>query len=183
MRIISGAFRGKKMILPDSKITRPTSDKAKESLFNLLENFLKAHEKSWADICFLDAFAGSGNIGIEAISRGCQEVFFVEKSSKTFKVLCQNLPVKAHCWNIDVLNIGKAKKPADIVFLDAPYHQGLIEPAIQVLCRRKWIDENTLIITETEVKEELDLPLLTLMEKREYGRACFSFFYLKTKEN
>lgn len=179
MRIISGAFRGKKMILPDSKITRPTSDKAKESLFNLLENYLNDREKSWADISFLDGFAGSGAVGIEALSRGCQDVFFVEKSSKIFKVLCQNMPVKARCWNIDLLNIGKAKKPVDIVFLDAPYYQGLIEPALRVLWHKQWIDENTLVVTETESKEPLDVPFLDLLEKREYGRACFSFFHLK----
>ena len=180
MRVIAGAFKGKKLTLPDSQITRPTADKAKEALFNLLDNHLAEREKTWADISFLDGFAGSGAIGIEALSRGCQNVFFTEKSSKIFKILVQNLPVKARCWNIDVLNIGKAKNPVDIIFLDAPYHQGLIVPALEVLYRRKWIGPESLVITETEAHEEVAVPFLQMTDRRTYGRACFSFFTLNT---
>ena len=179
MRVIAGTFKGKKLILPDSKITRPTADKTKEVLFNLLENYLKEHQKTWADVSFLDGFAGSGSIGIEAISRGCQRVFFTEKSSKIFKILMQNIPVKARCWNIDLLHIGKAKEPADILFLDAPYHEGLIVPALEVLYRKKWIGPSSLVITETEAHDVVDVPFLEITDRRVYGRACFSFFTLK----
>ena len=75
MRVISGQYRGKKLLAADEEITRPTSDRAKEGLFNILNNYLLKNSKSWQEIFFCDVFAGSGAIGIEAVSRGTKNVF------------------------------------------------------------------------------------------------------------
>ena len=79
------------MLAADESITRPTSDRAKEGLFNILNHHLLLLNKSWPDICFLDVFAGSGGMGIEAFSRGSKKVFLFEKNKEALKCIRQNI--------------------------------------------------------------------------------------------
>ena len=90
MRVISGIYRGKKLLSADAEITRPTSDRAKEGLFNILNHYLKTIEKSWEDIVFCDVFSGSGSIGIEAVSRGTKKVFLFENNRLALNVIKTN---------------------------------------------------------------------------------------------
>ena len=81
MRIVAGTYRGKQIMAPDSLTTRPTADRARESLFNMLNSLLMKEGKIWTDITFADVFSGTGAVGIEALSRGAKEVFCFERSS------------------------------------------------------------------------------------------------------
>ena len=86
MRIISGKFRGKKLLAPKSNEIRPTSDRAKEMMFNTIEVILKNKNKKFHDIVILDCFCGSGALGLESISRGCQKVFFLDNSKEAIRL-------------------------------------------------------------------------------------------------
>lgn len=86
MRIIAGTYRGKKLISPTSSATRPTSDRARESLFNMLDHYLRRQDKKWGDMVFADVFAGTGAVGVEAVSRGTKRVFSLKIIKRRLKV-------------------------------------------------------------------------------------------------
>lgn len=184
MRIISGQFRGKKLVSAPENITRPTSDRGKEGLFNVLESYLYKTEKKWQDLEFVDVFAGSGAIGIEACSRGVQKVVFFENNPQALRFLKQNIQ-SIGLKNIEIqqnaLCPKEREKAVDIYFSDAPYQQGLTEKALNIFHQKGWIDENTIIILETDLKENLILPTEFVAERQlSYGR---NQFYLIKKEN
>lgn len=178
MRIIGGQFRGKKLASPDTEATRPTSDRARESLFNLLDSRLRRLEKPWADVLFADVFAGTGAVGVEALSRGARECTFFENDKGALKSLRQNidgLEKQSHLMG-DALNPPQAFKEMDIVFMDAPYGMGLWLEALVMLDRRGWIGLDTVIVIEVDKGENDRLPQgFELSEKRAYGRNTFLF--------
>ena len=185
MRIISGQFRGKKLVAATEDITRPTSDRGKEGLFNVLESYLYKTEKKWHDLEFADIFAGSGAIGIEACSRGAKKAVFFENNRQALRFLMQNIQ-SVGLKNVEIcdnaLLPAHRQKAVDIYFSDAPYQQGLTEKALLAFSQKGWIDENTIIILETDVKEELILPVEFIIERRlSYGRNQF-FIVKKTKQ-
>ncbi|MBE6456052.1 MAG: 16S rRNA (guanine(966)-N(2))-methyltransferase RsmD [Alphaproteobacteria bacterium] len=177
MRIISGQYKGKKLIAASENITRPTSDRAKEGLFNVLESYLLKQGKNWMDISFVDVFAGSGAIGIEALSRGAKHCFFFEKNKEALLYLKQNL----NCFQVDryqILNdallppIGQ--KAIQIYFSDAPYHQNLSEKALNSFLQKGWINSETLIVIEADSNEDLKFPNnVEIIRKLSYGRNQF----------
>ena len=177
MRIIGGMWRGKKLADLQGKQTRPTSDRARESLFNLLNNYLYQTERGWGDIFFADVFAGTGAVGVEALSRGAKFVLFFENNGLALKCLKNNTK------DIENLTImGDALKPAklspiDVVFMDPPYAQGLWEKAVSAFVQAGGIDKNTLIIIETDKSENAIIPSgFTEIDRRSYGRNTFVFF-------
>lgn len=197
MRIIGGNMRGKKLVSPETEATRPTSDRARESLFNILDNDLRRHEKSWADVVFADVFAGTGAVGIEALSRGAKFGCFFEIDKGALKSLRQNL-ISLEKQSIilgDALNPPRAEsimepfaraaggrgvpiesKAVDILFMDAPYGRGLWEQALIQFDRQSWINADTHIIIEIDKSENGALPLgFDLSDKRAYGRNTFLF--------
>jgi len=178
MRIISGIARGKKLLSPTTEMTQPTMDRAKETLFNVLESWRLGEGKGWAQISFADVFSGSGAIGIEAWSRGVKAPVFIEKNAEALKILNQNLknvglaPVEAS----DALNPSKGK-PVSILFMDAPYGQNLWPLALNAFNKAGWIDKNTLIIIETDAKNPEKAPKgFGLVKERKAGRNLFLFF-------
>lgn len=199
MRIIGGNMRGKKLVSPETKATRPTSDRARESLFNILDNDLRRHEKSWADVVFADVFAGTGAVGIEALSRGAKFGCFFEIDKGALKSLRQNLSSleKQSIILGDALNPPRAEsimepfaraagmpgtgvpfapQAVDILFMDAPYGRGLWEQALIRFDRQGWINADTHIIIEIDKSENGALPLgFDLSDKRAYGRNTFLF--------
>lgn len=199
MRIIGGKMRGKKLVSPETEATRPTSDRARESLFNILDNDLRRHEKSWADVVFADVFAGTGAVGIEALSRGAKFGCFFEIDKGALKSLRQNL-ISLEKQSIilgDALNPPRAEsimepfaraagmpgtgvpfapQAVDILFMDAPYGRGLWEQALIRFDRQGWINADTHIIIEIDKSENGALPLgFDLSDKRAYGRNTFLF--------
>lgn len=199
MRIIGGKMRGKKLASPETEATRPTSDRARESLFNILDNYLRRLEKPWADVVFADVFAGTGAVGIEALSRGAKFGCFFEIDKGALKSLRQNLngiekqtvilgdalnPPRmesimktfAHTAGVSGTGMPSAPQAVDILFMDAPYRRGLWEQALIQFDRQGWINADTYIVIEIDKGENGTLPSgFDLSDKRAYGRNTFLF--------
>lgn len=178
MRIIAGKWRGKKLISPDTEATRPTSDRARESLFNLLDNHLRRKEKLWSEVVFADVFAGTGAVGVEALSRGAATSYFFEIDKMALKALRQNIKEVEDQTQIfgDARTPPLAIREMDIIFMDAPYGMGLWDQALVMLDRQGWIGYETFMIIEVDKGENEHLPNgFEVIEKRAYGRNTFLF--------
>lgn len=163
MRVISGKYKGKVLEGFNINGTRPTMDRVKESLFGSIQNYLEN------SIC-LDLFAGSGSLGIEALSNGANTCYFVDNSKEILPILKKNLNniEGAILINDDYLKaIKKINQKIDIVFLDPPYKNNLITPAIEALISNNLLNNEALIICEYE-NEILDFNYPIIKEKR-YG--------------
>ncbi|MDR1017711.1 MAG: 16S rRNA (guanine(966)-N(2))-methyltransferase RsmD [Lachnospiraceae bacterium] len=157
MRVIAGSARRLQLKTPKGYDTRPTSDKIKETLFNILSDEL-------FDVNFLDLFAGSGGIGIEALSRGAKTATFVEQGREALKCIRENLVHTKFEDNATViggdvfralLGLG-SKNPFDIVFMDPPFNHELERKVLEYLAHSKIITEDTLIIVEASLETEFD---------------------------
>ena len=182
MRVISGKARGTKIYTLDEKITRPTLDRVKESIFNIIQSKIQ-------DCIFLDLFAGSGAIGIEAASRGAEKVILCDKSKDAIQIINQNLEKthlkeKAEVYNTDYLicleKLQERKQKLDIIYIDPPYALNLIEISINKILEMDNINENTLIILETDDDERIlkflnSKTKLNILDQRKYGRAYIIF--------
>lgn len=149
MRVIAGTARSLPLKTPAGEGTRPTTDRIKETLFNMLQGYT-------GGCVFLDLFAGSGGIGIEAISRGGRKSYFIENNAEAVKCIQENLKFtkfeeKAVVIKQDVIsglnNI--FEKEVDIVFMDPPYGQDLERQALMKLAGMKYITEDTLVVVES----------------------------------
>ncbi len=149
MRIISGIRRGLKLTAPEGADTRPTADRVKEALFNIIQYNVPAES-------VLDLFSGSGALGIEALSRGCGYCVFTDSSAAAVKLTKSNL-ARAHfedkaevlqCTALDYLKQCKTK--FDIIFIDPPYNRGFLEPAISSIHSGGLLKTGGLIAVETE---------------------------------
>lgn len=181
MRIIAGKYKNHGILSPPTPATRPTSDRARESIFNIINSL---DRDLLVGGFVLDAFAGSGALGLEALSRGASQVTFMESNPKSFQTLQANiakLKAESHCKPllVDVLKPPRAPQPMNIVFLDPPYDQRVETPCLGALNAQGWIDAKTLIILEISSKRELNLPLtVNLIDQRRYGAALISFLYI-----
>lgn len=177
MRIIAGKFKSRRLISPPSSLTRPTSDRARESIFNIL----KSLTGDLTDKYILDAFAGSGAIGLEALSRGAQHVYFIEKDHRVIQFLksnISNLSAGNECTVIqgDATKPPKAPQPMDMIFLDPPYDQTLEDTCIEALHSQGWINHETIFVLETSSKRDIQIPPnAQLIDQRRYGAALVSF--------
>lgn len=151
MRVIAGTARSLRLKTPEGMETRPTTDRIKETLFNMLQPYL-------GDAVFVDLFSGSGGIGIEALSRGARHAYFVENEKRAISCIQENLQFtrlaqQATVLKTDVLSAiyGIHEKEVDIVFLDPPYDCGHEERALAALREMPWVTENTLIVVETSL--------------------------------
>lgn len=130
MRVITGTARGRRLLSPDGDNVRPTTDTVKEAVFSIIQFYIK-------DSVFLDAFAGSGQMGIEALSRGADRVYFVDNNRKSLKVTKDNIRLcgleeNAQVINSDTLSfLSQTREKFDIVFLDPPYKTGLLQKALE----------------------------------------------------
>lgn len=181
MRIIAGQYRAKKLVAPEGKITRPTSDRAREAVFNMLESCLRKKGLSWSEIKVLDAFAGTGALGLEALSRGAVSLTAAEKDPAATACFWQNADsfVK-NGFSVslfqDALDPPAAQAPVDLFFMDPPYAKGLVVPALEILSERGWIDSHTIGVIETERGEKDFLPeAFVAFDTRFYGKAAVSF--------
>lgn len=179
MRIIGGTWRGKKLSELQGDQTRPTSDRARESLFNLLDNHLRRLDCGWSDIVFADVFAGTGAVGVEALSRGARHVFFFENNPLALRCLKNNIQ---NIKNIKVCRDALKPHPSTpihIIFMDPPYAKGLWEKALPAFIQTGWINKNTLIVIETDKTEKTQTPKgFIKVDCRSYGRNTFTFLIL-----
>lgn len=150
MRVIAGEARSLPLKCPEGLDTRPTTDRIKETLFNILQPWIPGS-------IFVDLCSGSGAIGIEAISRGAKRAYFVENAAKAVKCIQENLHFtkfedRAVLLRQDVVAAlsGIHEKEADVIFMDAPYSAGLEEPVLEALYRMPYVTEETLIVFEAE---------------------------------
>ncbi|WP_193185882.1 16S rRNA (guanine(966)-N(2))-methyltransferase RsmD [Nisaea sediminum] len=181
MRIVAGKHRGTKLAAPENWTTRPTADRTRESLFGILAG--GKHGDPVTDGLVVDVFAGTGALGLEALSRGAAEVFFIESDREAATALKQNIVKLRAGGDVtviegDVLSLHRTSpRPVTLVLMDPPYRSGLAAPALDKLHERGWIDGNTLIVIECEKGEELEVPeWLDEVEARTYGRARLNFF-------
>lgn len=153
MRIIAGRLRGRKLEAPTLKTTRPTSDRVREALFSMLESFLHQQNRSFEGLRVLDAFAGSGALGFEALSRGAAHITFMEKNMGACLSIVRNAE-HLRCQDTVTLLKGDALEPSqanqvmDLVFLDPPYKADILTKAFQELVKTNWIGPDTLIVCE-----------------------------------
>lgn len=180
MRIIGGLYRGKKLFSPQSENVRPTADRAREAVFNILFSKLS---RPWNQIRLADLFAGTGAFGFEALSRGAAAVTLVDintASAAKNAALFPGEKSKITLLKADASDLPPAPAAFDVIFLDAPYHRGLSEKALDSLLAKGWLAPGGLCIVETAADEEPAIPdALVLDDKRRYGIA--GFFFLKNR--
>lgn len=175
MRIVGGTYRGKLLSAPDGTTTRPTSDRARESVFNILDNRLIKAGRRWDGLIVFDAFAGTGALGLEAVSRGAHALFAAEKDEaarQCWRKNTQGLKNAALVLYSDVLALPMAQQPVDLLFMDPPYNKGLVAPALTELEQKGWLNADTLCVIEVEKAERDFLPDgFAVEDTRFYGKA------------
>lgn len=182
MRIVAGQFKGRPLQAPKTRETRPTSDRARESLFNMLMHADWAPPLEGARV--IDLFAGSGGLGFEALSRGAAFCLFVDTASAARGAIRQNVealglfgPTRIHrrsATDLGDLPAGLGA-PFEIAFLDPPYHKDLAAPCLASLRTGGWLAPEALIVVETAEDETLDLEDWDLVADRKIGAAKMWF--------
>jgi 16S rRNA (guanine966-N2)-methyltransferase len=182
MRIIAGRHRGRPLAAPAGEAVRPTSDRAREALFNILAHgTLATSGPAYAGARVLDGFAGTGAFGLEALSRGAAFAVFIENSRTALAALRQNIAAlgedaRTQIVAADATVPPRAHAPCDLVFLDPPYHEGLGGPALAALAASGWIAPDALCIVEVAAKEPFEAPPgFTVIDERRYGAARLVF--------
>jgi len=186
MRIISGIKKGKKILLPDPQITRPLKDNVKENIFNVLIHS-KNFKINFNNIKILDFFSGSGSFGIECISRGAENVKFLENHPKTLNTLFRNLSnnfggeryeiLKKDFFNIDKKQLIENYSPT-IIFLDPPYKIEKFDKIVEFINSLSDFS-NLNIILHVEKSKIINFEGFKFIEERTYGLS--KIFFLKTK--
>lgn len=154
MRVIAGTAKSLRLKTPEGMATRPTTDRIKETLFNMLQPYL-------CGALFVDLFSGSGGIGIEALSRGAGHAYFVENEKRALSCIAENLRFtrladRATVLKTDVFSALSSihESEADIVFMDPPYGCGYEEQVLTALKGLPWVSGNTLIVIETSLQTD-----------------------------
>ncbi len=180
MRIISGTAKGTKLYTLEGLETRPTLDRVKEALFNIISNEI-------IDAKVLDLFSGSGAIGLEFASRGAKQVYLCDKSREACEIIKKNIEKTHLKEKVKLLNSGFIKaikelngEKFDIIYLDPPYKTNFIKLSIYELIKNENLTEDTLIIAETDEKEKIlkeieEINHIEIIDTRKYGRANIIF--------
>ena len=170
MRVISGKYKGRKLKGFDILGTRPTMDRVKESLFGIIQNYI-------TDKTCLDLFAGTGALGIEALSMGAKECYFVDNNSEAIHILKENTNNmdNAYIINSDYKKyLKETKNKFDIIFLDPPYKNKLLNKALRIIDEYDLLNENGLVICEYE--DEDPVTNLNLIKEKKYGDKHIKIF-------
>ena len=180
MRIIAGDWRGRKLTAPAGDTTRPTADRTRETLFSMLVSRLGSFE----GLAVADLVAGSGALGLEALSRGAARCTFVEQDAAALKALKANVAAleagtRADVRASSVLSLGPAKEPLDLLLLDPPYGSGAGAVALDKLQRLGWIGPATWISLETAVNEEPEVKGLEAVADRKVGKARLTLLRMR----
>ncbi len=187
MRIISGKHRGRKIELAKeaAETVRPTSDFAREAIFNILSHGkLVTDGHPFIDKDVLDVFCGTGAFGLEALSRGAKRVTFIDQSRDALANARLNATKMNELDAVDFMladgtKLPKARKAFALVFLDPPYFGKMIEPALKSLHTGGWVAEDGLVIVEHDAKEAIAFPeTFEIVDERKYGRAIINILKL-----
>ena len=182
MRIIAGNLKGRQLYTPADRRIRPTSDKVKEALFNMAAFYLE-------DAVVVDLFSGTGNLGIEAISRGAKRTYFCDKSRSSITLICKNIE---HCGVSEkaVLlqgdfekTLDKIPEAADLILLDPPYKKGLLHKCLEKIQQLELLREDGIIIAEHGSDQELEDSIFNFVKEKEkkYGTIVLSLYKHKNE--
>jgi 16S rRNA (guanine966-N2)-methyltransferase len=176
MRIISGNWRSRPIIAPKGDTTRPTADRTRETLFSMLNSRLGSFE----ELSVLDLFAGSGALGLEALSRGAAHCMFVEQDQAALNALDKNIAklgagIQTEVRRSSVLSMGRAIKPFELVLMDPPYGTGAGSVALDKMSRTGWFAPSTWISIETSRDETVSVDGFTVETVRDVGKARLTF--------
>lgn len=183
MRIIAGLAKGRKLLSPKSMVTRPTLDRVKESMFSILQNKIYG-----ANV--LDAFAGTGSLGLEAASRGAKYCCLIDKSTETYPLLKENivnLKFDDICqsFNEDTYEVikrfGENREVFDVIFIDPPYAKDMIPLAVELVDKYSMLALDGVIVTKIDSKEVIyeGSKNIALYDKRKYGNTTICFYKYK----
>ena len=170
MRVIAGQWRGRPLVAPKGDVTRPTADRTREALFSMLTARLGDFE----GLAVGDFFAGSGALGIEALSRGAASCLFVEQDRAALDALRANLAklkAKGDVRASSVMALGPARAPLDLILMDPPYATGAGSVALDKLARLGWVGAGTWVSIETAKQEEVEIAGFTVDATRVHGKA------------
>lgn len=178
MRIICGTAGGRRLKGPPNDSIRPVLDQVKESIFNILFDV--------TGMSVLDVFAGTGSLGLEAVSRGASCAVFIENNSKAIRIIRENIKIcgfKDACRlipkhvNVALKLLHREERKFQLIFIDPPYLKNLVNPTIQLINEHDLLQKGGLIITEHHPKEPLkDLPGdLSISDERKYGQTYVTF--------
>ena len=184
MRVIAGEFRGRRLISPDNYDIRPTSDKVKEAVFSMLYPYMDG------ETIFVDVFSGSGGMGLEAISRGVKRAYFSDQSKDALRLVKDNIRLcRADSRSVVLAgdfrsNISRLPEKADIFFVDPPYADGYILPAVDAILDADKLAEGGLIVCEHDKHEQLpeEYRGLRAVKDKRYGKTGITIYAVPSEE-
>lgn len=180
MRVIAGKAKGRNLLSPVGMGTRPTLDRIKESIFNIIQNNVYGRTA-------LDVFAGTGSLGLEAVSRGAKECYLVDKGKETYGFLKQNVQnlhfeQECKCLNMDSYEalryFGNNNITFDLIFVDPPYRKDMIPPAIEIITDKKLLSKDGIIVSKIDSIEEIyeGNNEIKLVDHRKYGNTTICIY-------
>jgi len=180
VRIISGEKRGLQLVSPHGKDVRPTHDKVREALFGRLQF-------SVPDTAFLDLFAGSGAVGIEALSRGAKHAVFCDKSDASLYVVRENIKKAGYMDKstvvrgdyLRIIESFKNKYKFDIVFIDPPYASDYYLPALTALAENKVLNDGAIVVLESDNELDFEIASFEIQKSKKYGKCYLSYLEYK----
>ena len=188
MRVAGGKFGGRMLVAPDDRRVRPTSDKVRQALFNILEH------RDFGDFTLegaraIDLFAGTGALGVEALSRGARFCLFVDDDTDSRALVRQNVEALgltgiSKIWRRDAAELGPMNTgsggPFELAFLDPPYRKGLADAALKSLRDGGWLAPGALLVVETAIDETLAAAGYEKLDERDYGETRVIFLAAST---
>jgi RNA methyltransferase, RsmD family len=184
VRIVAGEWRGRKLVAPKGDATRPTADRARETLFAMLTSRLGSFE----GLQVADLFAGSGALGLEALSRGAAHCLFVEQDRAALDAIRSNIAAlgaqtRSRVEAGSVMGLRPANAPLDLILADPPYQSGAGEVALDRLLRLGWIGPQTWIALETAFNEDVAIKGLETDTTRKVGKGKLHLMRLAAPES
>lgn len=179
MRIVAGKHRGRLIMSPEGKGIRPTSDRTREAIFNVLNSL-----DAIVDVKVLDLCCGTGALGIEALSRGAKFCVFIDGSAEHLKLAWQNISnikeeERATMMRAFAEDLPEAKEKFDLVLLDPPYFKKVAEKSLKFLLERNWLEANAIIVVELAKKEDINIPNnFKVINTKYYGNTKVIFLML-----
>jgi 16S rRNA (guanine966-N2)-methyltransferase len=179
MRIIAGKHKGRRIdLVKDTKdAIRPTSEFAREAIFNILSHGKMAAQHSFIGKNVLDVFCGTGALGLEALSRGAASVTFIDSSREAIASARHNAGRMNEMGSVEFIQtnaakLGRAQKNYSLIFIDPPYFEKLLPPTLLALHEGGWVAPDALLVIEHDIKEVMELPaVFAVVDQRRYGRA------------
>ena len=182
MRIIAGDFKGKKIEMPVGYDIRPTTEKVKEALFSIISSPISLDDTTCCDL-----FSGTGNLGLEALSRGAEKCYFCDNSRDSINLIKRNIAnCKAEEWSEIIagdfekalMRIYEKGEKIDVFLIDPPYKEGLYEKCFELISEYGLLSDYGIIIAEHDIKDEMpeNISGFVKLKDRSYGRICLSVF-------